>query len=113
MGLAEDIQKNIAENQKLIEKVASNAERNMQDHGMITQRVFPDSIVPKEIEDLGDDGKPNGKKLLVDAHTGIHILPDSEKPIGQGGLGPRKHPPHFTLKDRISGASGESRLESK
>ena len=103
MGLAEDIKAQI-------ETVAKNAENVAEKREPYTP---PAAIVPKEIEDIGDDGKPNGKKLIVDAHSGIHTNPDSEKPVGQGGLGPRKHPPTFSKKDSFAGGSGESHLESK
>jgi hypothetical protein len=99
MGMAEDIQAQI-------DSVAKNAERVSENKGVFTP---PAAIEPKEIDDLEN----KGKKLVVDAHSGIHINPDSEKPIGQGGLGPRKHPPNFSKKDSFAGGSGESHLESK
>jgi hypothetical protein len=103
MGLAEDIKAQI-------ETVAKNAEKVAENKTTFTP---PAAIVPKEIEDLDEHGKPNGKTLIVDAHSGIHINPDSEKPRSQGGLGPRTKPPNLTRKETFTGGSGESRLESK
>ena len=100
MGLAEDIKAQI-------ETVAKNAEKVAERREPYTP---PEAIVPKEIEDLDDKGHPSGKKIIVDAHSGIHTNPESVKI-----LVPRKKPPQFTLKNReqFAGGSGESRLESK
>ncbi len=98
MGMAEDIKARIDEIAKNAEIKASKQE----------PYIPPKAIEPKEIEDIGDDGKPNGKKLVVDAHSGWHDGEEAAKIFG-----PRKHPPNLTRSGRFEGGSGESRLESK